>query len=172
MSDSTTTEGNAQAGADQHPQEFGIQYLYLKDASFESPRSPEVFGEKAAQEVNLQLNNEVRQLEEGRFEVVLTLTVTCKAGEQTNYLVEVKQGGIFVLRGISQEHFGSILNVHCPTILFPYAREAIANLVTKGGFPQLLLNPIDFNMVYQQHQERARQGEDAAAAAQTQSRLQ
>ncbi len=148
--------------------QFAIQYLYLKDASFESPRTPGVFGEKSAQEINLQLNNQVQQLGADRFEVTLTLTVTCKTQEHTTYLVEIKQAGIFLAQGIAEAHLDGVLNVHCPTILFPFAREAVADLVNKGGFPQLMLNPIDFNLVYQEQLRRRAQEIPAASTTRLQ----
>ena len=138
------------AHTEQEPQ-FGIQRIYVKDVSFETPNSPAVFGAQWEPEINIDLNSQAARLNEQAFEVVLTLTVTCKAGDKTAYLVEVQQAGIFNMIGFSEEQLGGMIGSFCPNILFPYAREVISDLVSKGSFPQLVLAPINFDALYAQH---------------------
>lgn len=148
---------------EQNQQQFAIQKIYLKDVSFESPNSPAVFQEANWQpEINVQLNTEGKTIAEGVHEVVLTVTVTAKKDDKTAFLVEVKQAGVFQLVGFEQEQLGGMLGAYCPETLFPFAREAISDLVSKGGFPQLLLAPVNFNALYMQHQQQqAQQAEQA-----------
>ena len=146
-------------------QQFNIQKIYLKDVSFESPNSPAVFQDgEWKPEVNVQLNTEGKTLSEGMHEVILTVTVTAKHGENTAFLVEVKQAGIFHMSGFPQEQMGGMLGAYCPEVLFPFAREAIAELVAKGGFPQLLLSPVNFNALYMQHQQQQQAQQQAETA--------
>jgi len=143
------TEENNQAPVGDGPH-FGIVRIYLKDVSFETPNSPEVFRQDFKPEVNLQLNTAVNQLDGDLFEVVLNVTVTSKQGDKTGFLVEVQQAGIFELKGYDEAQKGSVLGAYCPNTLYPFAREAISDLVLKGGFPQLLLSPINFDALYAQ----------------------
>lgn len=138
--------------------QFGIQRIYVKDISFETPSSPAIFSGKWEPEVNLDLNSQAARLNEQAFEVVLTLTVTCKAGDKTAYLVEVQQAGIFNMIGFTEEQLGSMIGSFCPNILFPYAREVVSDLVSKGSFPQLVLAPINFDALYAQHLAQQQQG--------------
>jgi preprotein translocase subunit SecB len=138
-------------------QQFSIQKIYLKDVSFESPNSPAVFTGEWKPEVNVQLNTEIKGLDNNMHEVTLSVTVTAKQQDKTAFLVEVKQAGLFQLAGFEQEQLGGMLGAYCPETLFPYAREAISDLVTKGGFPQLLLSPVNFNALYMQHQQQQAQ---------------
>ncbi len=136
-------------------QQFSIQKIFIKDVSFESPNSPEVFTEAEWQpEVNVQINTEAKVMNAGLHEVVLTVTITAKQQKKTAFLVEVKQSGLFQMDGFPQEQLGGMLGAYCPEILFPYAREAISDLVAKGGFPQMLLSPVNFNALYMQHQQQ------------------
>ena len=136
--------------------EFGIQKIYCKDMSFETPNSPDIFREQWQPEINLQLGNEAIVLDEGIHEVTLSITVTAKLGDKTAFLVEIKQAGIFNISGYEDAELGPMVGAFCPNILFPYAREAISDLVARGGFPQLLLAPVNFDALYQQHmQEQA-----------------
>ena len=149
---------------EQNQQQFAIQKIYLKDVSFESPNAPEVFQDAEWKpEINVQLNTEGKTIAEGVHEVTLTVTVTAKKADKTAFLVEVKQSGVFQLTGFEQEQLGGMLGAYCPEVLFPFAREAIADLVAKGGFPQLLLSPVNFNALYMQHQQQqqAQQAEQA-----------
>lgn len=134
--------------------EFTIQKLYLKDVSFEAPGSPDVFLKEWKPETNIQLNTESRTLNEGVHEVVLTATITTKSQDQTAYLVEIKQAGVFSAKGFEQERLGQLLGSYCPNLLFPYLREAVSSLVVKGGFPDLPLAPINFEALYAQHLEK------------------
>jgi len=146
------TDENPQAAAGAGPH-FGIVRIYLKDVSFETPNSPAIFTQEFRPEVNLQLNTSVSQLEGDLFEVVLHLTVTSKQGDKTGFLVEVQQAGIFEIKGFDEAQKSHMLGAYCPDTLYPFAREAVSDLVTKGGFPQLLLSPINFEAVYAQNQK-------------------
>ena len=145
-------------------QQFAIQKLYIKDVSFESPNSPAMFTKEWQPEVNLDMNTNSQTLSEGVYSVVLSLTATVKNSEQTAFLVEVQQAGIFTINGFADKDMGHMLGSFCPNILFPYAREAISDLVTKGGFPPLLLAPVNFDALYAQHlaQQQADKSETAA----------
>ncbi|RMD79005.1 MAG: protein-export chaperone SecB [Gammaproteobacteria bacterium] len=145
---------------------FAIQRLYLKDASFETPNAPGIFGEAWEPEVSVQLSNAASQVEEDLHEVVLTVTVTAKLGERTAFLCEVQQAGLFQISGYGPEDLEGMVGAFCPSILFPYAREAISDLVVKGGFPALVLAPINFDALYRQHKSQlAEQGGAAAGTA-------
>lgn len=143
------TEENSPAGKNAAPQ-FAIVRIYLKDVSFETPNSPDVFNENFRPEVNLQFGTAVKQLPDDLYEVVLNVTATSKDGDRTGFLVEVQQAGIFHLSGFDDVQTGQMLNAYCPNVLFPYVREAISDLVSKGTFPQLLLAHVDFDLLYQQ----------------------
>lgn len=147
--------------AEQNGPQFAIQRIYTKDISFETPNSPTIFTEKWEPQVNVDLNSSGTKLAEGVFEVVLALTVTAKLGEKTAYLAEVQQAGVFGMEGFSEQDLGGMLHSFCPNILFPYAREVVSDLVSKGSFPQLLLAPINFDALYAQHlQQQQAQGEE------------
>ncbi len=136
---------------DQNEQEFGIHSIYLKDVSFEAPNSPEIFKTQFQPEIEMNLNLETHVLEDNVYEVVLSVTVTAKANDKSAFLVELQQAGVFTLRGFNDENLGPMLGIYCPNVLFPYARESVASLVSKGGFPQLLLEPVNFESLYSQH---------------------
>ena len=149
---------------EQAQQQFAIQKIFVKDVSFESPNAPAVFTEAEWKpEVNVQLNTETKAISDDLHEVTLTVTVTAKQLEKTAFLVEVKQSGIFHMTGFAEDQMGGMLGAYCPETLFPYAREAISDLVTKGGFPQMLLSPVNFNALYMQHQQQ----QQAQASAET-----
>jgi preprotein translocase subunit SecB len=138
-------------------QQFAIQKIYLKDVSFESPNSPQAFtdGDWKPQ-INVQINSSNRVIAQDTYEVVLDITVTAKQKETTAFLVEVKQAGVFTIAGFQQENLGGMVGAFCPETLFPFAREAVAELISKGGFPQLYLAPVNFNALYaQQLQQQA-----------------
>ncbi len=137
--------------------QFSIQKIYTKDLSFETPSSPKIFTEKWEPTVDLNLSSQILPLEQSLYEVALTITITVKSIESTAYLVEVSQAGIFTLSGFSEEEMGPMLGSFCPNILFPYAREAVSDLVNKGGFPQLLLAPVNFDALYAQQLQYAKQ---------------
>jgi len=143
-------------------QQFAIQKIYIKDVSFESPNSPQAFTEGEWQpKINVQINSSNSVIAQDTYEVVLSITVTANQEEKTAFLVEVKQAGIFTIAGFPEENLGGMVGAYCPESLFPYAREAVSELITKGGFPQLLLAPVNFNALYtqqlQQNQETAEQ---------------
>jgi preprotein translocase subunit SecB len=135
-------------------EEFGIQNIYVKDISFETPNSPQIFMEKWEPKMEYEISTSIKSLEEKVFEVVLNITVTVKAEEKTAFLVEVHQAGIFVVNGFAEDQLKYMLNTYCPTILYPYAREMISNLVTRGGFQPLLLAPINFEALYAEQQQQ------------------
>ena len=137
--------------------QFAIQKIYTKDLSFETPNSPAIFTQKWEPTVTLNLGTQVQPMENSLFEVSLTITVTVKCGETTAYLVEVNQSGIFTLVGFDEHEMGPMVGSFCPNILFPYAREAISDLVTRGGFPQMLLAPVNFDALYAQHLQQLQQ---------------
>jgi preprotein translocase subunit SecB len=143
--------------------QFSIQKIYIKDMSFETPNSPKIFIGKWEPTVDFNLGTQVSPLEDSMYEVTLTVTITVKSENATAYLVEVNQAGIFSLAGFTDAEMGPMLGSFCPNILFPYAREAISDLVTKGGFPQMLLAPVNFDALYSQHIQQAQQapGSDA-----------
>lgn len=153
MADTDKTSGDGKA--DQQAQ-FSIQKVYVKDLSFETPNSPRIFQKQWQPSVNMDLANTAATLDENFYEVVLSITVTVSFEEETVYLVEVQQAGIFHLANIPEESNNRMLATVCPNILFPFAREVISDLVTKGGFPQLLLAPVNFDALYQQQQEKQR----------------
>ncbi|WJW75544.1 protein-export chaperone SecB [Thiohalobacter sp. IOR34] len=141
------TEANAQNPEDK---QFAIQKIYLKDVSFETPNSPEIFTKDWQPEINLNLSSDSNSIAEDVYEVVLSVTVTAKLGDQTAYLCEVQQSGIFTMAGFSEAELHPMLGAFCPNTLYPFAREAICDLVMKGGFPQLVLAPINFDALYAQ----------------------
>lgn len=148
---------------------FQLQRIYTKDISFEVPGAPDVFLKQWQPQVNVQLNTETRRVGESEtdYEVVLSLTVTANNEDKTVYLVEVKQAGIFTIVGIEGEERDQLLGAYCPNLLFPYARELITDLVSRGTFPQLLLQPINFDALYQDAKARAAAGEGAPAEGST-----
>ncbi len=137
--------------------QFSIQKIYTQDISFETPNAPKVFTSKWEPSVDFNLGTNVEPLEDNLYEVTLTITVTVKTADSTAYLVEVTQAGIFSLTGFPEQEMGAMIGSFCPNILFPYAREVVSDLVSKGGFPQLLLAPVNFDALYQQHLQQAQQ---------------
>ncbi len=149
-------------------QQFTLQRIYTKDVSFESPSTPGIFRQNWQPSVNVDLNTKSARVDDqGNHEVVLTLTITAKVGEETAFLVEVQQAGIFYVVGIEGEALRQVLATVGPNILFPYAREAIDALVVKGGFPPLMLAPVNFDALYRQamaQQAAQQQGAESGAA--------
>jgi preprotein translocase subunit SecB len=142
---------------------FALQKIYVKDISFETPNSPTIFTEKWEPAVNMELHTTANLLAEQVHEVVLRVTITAKLGENVAYLAEVNQAGVFTVAGYAAPERDHRLAVVCPNILFPYAREVVSDLVGKGGFPQLLLAPVNFDALYAEHlrQQKARTAEPA-----------
>ncbi len=149
---SENVQGDAGSGPEQ--KQFQIQKIYVKDVSVETPNSPQIFQDEWKPDVNIQLGSTAKKLAETVHEVITSITVTAKLGDKTAYLVEVHQAGIFTLVGFDTEELGPMLGSYCPSLLFPYAREAISDLVSKAGFPQMILAPVNFDMIYAQHQEQ------------------
>ncbi|WP_299734865.1 protein-export chaperone SecB [uncultured Endozoicomonas sp.] len=163
----TMAENQQQASQPQAPQ-FALQRIYVKDISFESPKAPEIFQKQWQPEVKLDLSTSNRPLEEGLFEVVLSLTVTVENGpegsKETAFVTEVQQAGVFLAKGLSEDEQHRTLGAFCPNILFPYAREAIDNLVLRGSFPPLMLAPVNFDALYMQAREQQAQQQPEAEA--------
>lgn len=148
---------------EQQAKQFIIQKIYLKDVSFETPNSPVIFTQKWEPKVEFNLASGTQALEDGLYEVSLTVTVTVKLEDKTAYLVEATQAGVFTINGFAEEELGPMIGSYCPTILFPFAREAVSDLVIKGGFPPMLLAPVNFDALYMQHlqQQNAASGSQA-----------
>lgn len=154
-----------EAGSGEAAQQFAIQKIYLRDASFESPNAPDIFTREWHPDVNLDLNTNAQPIAENVYEVVLSLTATVKNQDDTAFLVEIQQAGIFTISGFADADMGHMLGSFCPNILFPYAREAISDLVTKGGFMPLLLAPVNFDALYAQHLAQQQQNQAAETPA-------
>ena len=162
----TESTENANTQPTENREQFGLQKLYVKDVSFETPNSPQVFQEQWQPKVNMDVSNSASIISENLYEVVLAVTVTVKFDDKTVYLAEIHQAGIFHLSGFEREALNHMLATSCPNILFPFAREFIADLVMRGGFPQLLLAPMNFEALYLQHlQQAAKETKTADGAA-------
>jgi preprotein translocase subunit SecB len=148
--------------------QFAIQKLYIKDASFESPGAPESFSfAKWEPKIDLNLTNDQKHVEGDLYEVVVNVTVTVSVGGTAAFLVEVQQAGLFAIAGFDDRERKYLLGSQCMSILFPYLREAVTDLSVRGGFPPLVLTPVNFDALYHQHlqqQQQAQQGEAAEAA--------
>jgi len=135
---------------EQIQQQFAMQRIYTKDISFESPGAPQIFRKQWQPKVNLDLNTQSDRIDDqGNFEVVLSVTITAKLEDETAFLVEVKQAGLFLITGFEGENLARVLGSAAPNVLFPYAREAIDALCVKGGFPPMMLAPVNFDALYQ-----------------------
>ena len=159
MADITTTNGAAEAGA-----QLSLQKVYIKDASFEVPGAPQIFQEQGQPQVQLNLQQQVGMLAENVYEVVLTVTVTCKLEEKTAYLAEVQQAGVFGVTGFDAQTRDTVLATYCPNVLFPYARQIVSDLIQNGGFPPFLLQPINFEALYAEQARRQAQAAPQANA--------
>lgn len=161
----TETTNNAAAGAAAARQVL-LQKIYVKDASLEVPLAPEVFTRQWQPQLDVQVNTELKNLPQDHYQVMLSVTVTAKLGNDVAFLAEVHQAGIFVVRGFdnaAEKH--AVLGAYCPGQVFPFARQAIDDLVQRAGFPQLLLQPINFESLYLEHQKNARPQAEAHGAA-------
>lgn len=157
-------EGQANAQQQDGEQQFNVQKVYLKDASFETPNSPSIFTQDWDPNINVELNTKADRVADDVLEVVVTVTVTAKVNETTAYLCEVQQAGVFTVKGFEGEQMNMILGIHCPQILFPYAREAVSDLVAKGGFPQMLLAPVNFEGLYAQNRAQQQEQQQQSTA--------
>jgi len=137
-------------------QQFAIQRIYVKDLSFESPNAPTIFSHEWQPKMNLDLNNKTTKVGENSYEVVLAITITVTNGEpvQPAFIVEVQQAGLFMASGFDEPSLQHLLGSYCPSILFPYAREAVSDVVGKGSFPQLLMAPFNFDALFADAQKR------------------
>ena len=162
MSDETTN--GAVAPAEAAGPAFTVEKIYVKDVSFEVPGATAIFTENVQPELHLNLNQRVQRLGENAFEVVLGVTLTCKAGDKTAYVAEVQQAGIFGLMGLEAQAVDVLLGTQCPNILFPYVRQLVSDLVQAGGFPPFFLQPINFEALYAESlRQRAAQGDAGLA---------
>lgn len=158
------TANGAAAVENASPTQFVLQKIYIKDASFEAPNTPQVFQEEGQPQLQLNLAQKVGTLAEGVYEVSLTVTLTCTLNGKSAYLAEVAQAGIFGVSGFDQRNLEAILATYCPNVLFPYARQAVGELIINGGFPPYYLQPINFEQLYAEQMRRRAQGDSGEAA--------
>lgn len=167
MADENQTNGAGDGAAQPEGVQLGMQKVYVKDVSFEAPNSPEVFSEQWQPDVKVGLNNKTQKVGDESYEVTLTVTVTGKLGDKTAFLAEVQQAGMFIIRNVNEEQLNAMTGSYCPNLLFPFARQAVSELIVQGGFPAVLLNPINFDALYAEQlkqREQAGSTDDAAAA--------
>lgn len=138
---------------------FQIEKIYVKDLSLELPNAPQVFLQGENPQIEVQVHNAAQQFADSLYEVVITVTVTARAGEKTLFLAEAAQAGIFAVRNVPAEDLDPLLGIACPNILYPYVRETISDLVTRGGFPPVVLAPVSFEALYAQRAQAANSGE-------------
>jgi preprotein translocase subunit SecB len=129
---------------------FGIEKIYVKDLSLEVPGGPQTFMQQESPQLEVQITQESQRVGDALFEVTLVVTVTAKSGDKTLFLVEASQAGVFQIRNVAEADLAPVLGVVCPNVLFPYAREAVSDLITRAGFPPVLLAPVKFEAIYQQ----------------------
>lgn len=155
------------AETEETKKQFSIQKIYLKDSSFESPGTPGSFSyQKWDPQVELNLNNTHSQVAEDLFEAVLRITATVSHEDSTAFLIEVQQAGLFGMSGFDDNEKGYLLGSQCMTVLFPYAREVISEMSVRGGFPPLILSPVNFDALYQQHLQQKQSAQEAPETAQ------
>lgn len=154
--------------SEQQQPQFGIEKIYLKDLSLEIPNAPQVFLERDAPQIEINVHNGASPLEQpGLYEAVLTVTVTAKFKDKTAFLVEVAQAGIFQIVNLPPQELDAVLGVLCPGTLLPYAREAVASVITRAGFPPVLLQHMNFDAAYQERFRQLQQEQAAKAGAPT-----
>jgi preprotein translocase subunit SecB len=154
-----------QPGASAQDVTFTIDKIYVKDLSLENPGSPQSFLTQEQPQVEIGLRTRGEQIQPDVYECVLTMTVTAKVGDKTLFLVEASQAGIFTIRGITPERLQPVIAINCPTVLFPYMRETLADAVTRAGFPPVHIAPISFEALYQQQLAQMQQQQPAAAVS-------
>jgi preprotein translocase subunit SecB len=150
-------EEQATDKTDKPKQQIKTEKVYLKDVSFETPNSPQIFGMDWKPELTIDFGSAFQAVGEDHYEIILTLTVTAKVEDKTAYLAEVHQAGIFLIQGLEQEKLQHALNVPCLRLIYPYAGAAVSDLVSKGGFPQLVLSPVSFENIYRQRLQQAQE---------------
>lgn len=143
---------------------FALQKIYVTDVSLESPNAPGAFVEQEQPDFNIQFRNQARSFDNGFFEASLTVTATAKQGDRTLFLVEVTLAGLFHIENIPESELEPVLGIGCPSILFPYLREAVSDLTTRAGFPPLLLQPINFEAIFMQQRAQQAAGDESAEA--------
>ncbi|MGB5569139.1 MAG: protein-export chaperone SecB [Sedimenticolaceae bacterium] len=148
----------------QAQRQFMVQRIYTKDVSFEAPNTPKMFQENWSPQINVGLGTEVTRIDAENIVLVLKVSVEAKHDEKTVFLVEVKQAALFLVQGFGEEETDALMGVAAPNVVFPYAREVVSDLVTRGSFPQFILQPVNFEAIYtQQRQAKAAQAESGAA---------
>lgn len=138
----------------QNERQFVVHRIYTKDLSYEAPNAPDIFRQEWQPKHELNLNTKVDKLGDDTFEVVLSVTTTTKIGDKTAMIVEVHLAGLFGIQGFPDDELAQLLGAYCPNLLFPYVREVVSDLVTKGSFPQLVLQPVNFDALFAQHQKQ------------------
>jgi preprotein translocase subunit SecB len=149
-----TDQTNNGATSNEEAPQFSLQRIYVRDLSFEAPKSPAIFRQEWTPSVGLDLNTRQKQLENDFYEVVLTLSVEVKNGDEIAFIAEVQQAGIFLIKGLDAASMSHTGGAFCPKILFPSARETIDSLVVRGSFPALMLAPVNFDALYAQELQR------------------
>lgn len=144
--------------------EFDIQRIYTKDISFEAPETPRTFVEEWKPTVSLNLETKSNRIQDNLHEVILSITATVNTGDKIAFLIEVHQAGVFMIKGFPDDQLHQMLGSFCPNILFPYAREVVSDLVVRGGFPQLILAPVNFDALYHQHMEQQKTGANSTTS--------
>jgi preprotein translocase subunit SecB len=129
---------------------FGIEKIYVKDLSLEVPGGPQTFMQQESPQLEVQITQNSQRVGDALFEVTLVVTVTAKSGDKTLFLVEASQAGVFQIRNLTEADLPPVLGIVCPNVLFPYARETVSDLITRAGFPPVLLAPVNFEAIYQQ----------------------
>ena len=157
----TDQQNNGAEALDENAPQFSMQRIYVRDLSFEAPKSPAIFRQQWEPSVALDLNTKQKGLEGDFHEVVLTLSVTVKNGEEGAFIAEVQQAGIFLIKNLVAASVSHTLGAFCPNILFPYAREALDSLVSRGPFPALMLSPVNFDALYAQEMARMQEAGEA-----------
>lgn len=155
----------AESNGEQAGPQVAVHKVYLRDGSVEVPEGAHIFTQNFQPEVNVDLNSKVEELPNENYEVSLTVTVTAKGEDKTAYIVEIQQAGVFQISGFEQDaQRGHVLGAYCPTVLFPYVREAVSDMVQRAGFPPFLLQPVNFDALYQEQMRRAQQQPEPAAS--------
>ena len=164
MADNTNGAANGQALPEQNQAQLSLQRIYVKDVSFEVPGAPGVFNEQTQPQLQMNLQQAVQRLNENAYEVVLGINLTCAIGDKAVYVAEVKQAGVFGLAGFDAATLDGMLGVHCPTVLYPYARQLISDLIQAGGFPPFFLQPINFEALYAEGLRRRAESSQGSVA--------
>ncbi len=151
----------SQAAQETNQPVFNIEKIYVKDLSLEIPHAPAIFLDRQSPQIDIQLNTETEPVEKDIYEVIISNTVTAKIGEKVMFLIEAKQAGIFRLSNVPKDDIEPVLAVMCPNILFPYLRELVSSTAVRAGFAPVMLNPVNFDMLYQQHKQEQSQAAKA-----------